>query len=234
MGAPPPERRVESATGPGRAPGHWADAGHLGIPAGSAAARTRLYAAPMTWVDAIVIAVIALSGIVAYFRGFVRELLSIGAWIGAVLLALYLQPWTRTFFTNVFGPSQAWLADVAGLAAVFVVTLIVLKLVIAAIAARIRASVLGGVDKALGTLFGVARGAFLVCLAYIVAGSFMPASERWPDAVRLARTLPYVADGAAWIISHLPPEYRPRMPDPVTQRAPTFDELNRPPARDRT
>lgn len=187
----------------------------------------------MTWVDAIVIAVIALSAIIAYFRGFVRELLSIGAWIGAVLLALYLQPWSRAFFTNIF-TGQPWLADVAGLAAVFVATLIVLKIVIAIIAGRIRASVLGGVDKALGTVFGVARGAFLVCLCYVVAGSFLPASERWPDAVRQARTLPYVADGAAWIVSHLPPEYRPRMPDPVAPGAPTFDQLNRPPARDRT
>lgn len=187
----------------------------------------------MTWVDAIVLAVIAVSGIVAYFRGLVRELLSIGAWIGAVVLAVALQPWSRSFFTNIF-PTTPWLSDVAGLAAVFVVTLIVLKIIIALIAKAVHASVLGGVDRALGVLFGLARGAFLVLVAYIAAGAFLPATERWPDPVRQARSLPAVADGAAWVVGHLPPEYRPRLPDPPTTRAPSADELLRPPARNRT
>ena len=187
----------------------------------------------MTWVDPIVLAVIALSGIVAYFRGFVRELLSIGAWIGAVVLAIALQPWSRSFFTNIF-PTSGWLADVAGLAAVFVVTLVVLKLLIAWIAGLIHASAMGGVDRALGVLFGLARGAFLVLLAYIVAGAFLPATERWPDPVRQARSLPPVSDGATWLVGLLPPEYRPRLPDPPATREPTADDLLRPPARNRT
>ena len=187
----------------------------------------------MTWVDAIVLAVIALSAIVAYFRGFVRELLSIGAWIGAVVLALALQPWSRSFFTNIF-QTQGWLADVAGLAAVFVVILIILKLLINWIGGMVRASALGGVDRALGVLFGLARGAFLVALAYIAAGAFLPATERWPDPVRTARSLPHIADGAARLVGMLPPEYRPRLPDPPAAREPTADELLRPPARNRT
>ncbi|WP_426956522.1 CvpA family protein [Muricoccus radiodurans] len=186
----------------------------------------------MTWVDAVILAVIVLSGVIGYMRGFIREVLGIGAWIGALVLAFLMLPGMRGIFINIT-PNQPWLADVAAIAVVFIATLIILKIIIAIIARGVRASVLGGVDRALGVLFGFARGAILVIIAYIAAGAFIPGTDRWPDPVRQARSLPYVADGAAWVVDKLPEGYRPRLPDPPTARAPTAEELLRPPARDR-
>ena len=40
----------------------------------------------------------------------------------------------------------------------------------------------------LGLVFGLARGAALVIVAYIVAGMVIPV-DRWPDAVLEARSL---------------------------------------------
>ena len=39
----------------------------------------------MTWVDLAVFGFLAISGLLAFGRGFVREMLGIGAWIGAVI-----------------------------------------------------------------------------------------------------------------------------------------------------
>jgi membrane protein required for colicin V production len=186
----------------------------------------------MTWVDGVVLAVLALSAVVAFFRGLVQEVLGVGAWIGAALAALALRP----VLVPLLGDSvtEPWMADAIVIVGAFVVVLIILKLIIAGIARRVQDSVLGGVDRALGLVFGLARGAFLVILAYILGGMVLPAAERWPEAVREARTLPLVVDGARWLVDMLPPDVRPRVAAPPAQPGPTLEDLIRPPARNRT
>jgi len=186
----------------------------------------------MTWVDGVVLAVLALSALIAYFRGFVREVLGIGAWAGAIAFALYAQPALKPLLAQYL--SQDWLAEIAALGIAFLLALLVLKLLIAWFAGVVRHSVLGGVDRALGIVFGLARGAFLIVLAYIVGGLFLPSPATWPEAVRDARTLPVVADAARTVVSQLPADYRPRLPELPEHGLPSMDELLRPPARGRS
>lgn len=187
----------------------------------------------MTWVDGVVLAVLAVSAVVAFFRGLVREALGVGAWIGAVLAALLLREPLAPLLERA-GVEPPWVAEALGAAGVFLVVLLVLKLLIAAIARRVQDSVLGGVDRALGLVFGLARGAFLVVLAYILAGLVLPTPDRWPEAVRDARTLPLAAAGAGWLLAQLPPGIRPHLAEPPVRPAPTLEDLMRPPARNRT
>ena len=185
----------------------------------------------MTWVDGLLLAVLAVSAAVAYSRGLVREVLGAGAWIGALVLAFTLLPRTLVLMDGAVQPD--WLAFAVAVGGVFLLALLALKLAIAWVAGLVRASALGGVDRALGTLFGLARGAFIAVLAYIVAGLFLP-SERWPEPVRDARALPFVADGARWLVDSLPPDYRPPVPGAPARPLPSMDDLLRPPARSRT
>jgi membrane protein required for colicin V production len=185
----------------------------------------------MTWVDFLVIAVLAASAVMAFLRGFVEEVLGVGAWVGAVLAGLALQPAVRPMLAGVEPP---WLADALAVAGVFLVVLVVLKIVIAFIARRVQASVLGGTDRALGLVFGLVRGAFLLIVTYILAGMVLPGTDRWPAAVRDARALPLVAAGAEWTVARLPPRFRPTVLLAPGRPAPTLEELMRPPARNRT
>jgi membrane protein required for colicin V production len=186
----------------------------------------------MTWVDGVVLAVLAVSAVLAFLRGLVHEVLGVGAWIGAAVLALALRPQVAPLLQDTVEPP--WLADALASGAVFLVVLLVLKLIIGVIARRVQDSMLGGTDRALGLVFGVARGAFLVILTYIICGMLLPAADRWPEPVRDARSLPLVIDGARWLVAQLPPEYRPRVAEPPAQRGPTLDDFMRPPARNRT
>ncbi|MBL6456642.1 CvpA family protein [Belnapia sp. T6] len=186
----------------------------------------------MTWVDAVVLAVLALSALLAFLRGLVQEVLGVGAWIGAAALALMLRPAVAPLLHGTVEPP--WLADALAAGGVFVVVLIVLKLIIGTIARLVQNSVLGGTDRALGLVFGLARGAFLVVLAYILGGMVLPATERWPEPVRDARSLPLVIEGAQWLVAQLPTEYRPRVAAPPARPGPTQDDFERPPARNRT
>jgi len=132
----------------------------------------------MTWVDGIVIAVVALSALIAFSRGLVREVLGVGAWLGAVVFALAALPTVSLLAAGYIQPQ--WLAEIIAIGGSFLLALIVLKLLIAWFTGMVRASMLGGLDRALGMVFGLARGAFLVVLAYIVGGLFLPSVERWP------------------------------------------------------
>lgn len=185
----------------------------------------------MTWADLIVVAVLVVSAAMAFLRGFVEEVLGVGAWIGAALAGLALQPMVRPLLTNVEPP---WLADALAVAGVFLVVLVVLKVVIGFIARQVQDSALGSTDRALGLLFGLARGAFLLVVAYILAGMVLPGVDRWPATVRDLRALPLVAAGADWVVARLPPRFQPQVLVPPLRPGPSLEDLVRPPARTRT
>jgi membrane protein required for colicin V production len=186
----------------------------------------------MTWVDGVALAVLVISAIMAFWRGFVREVLGIAAWIGAVVAAFAMRPAAKPFFDSFVDPP--WLADGLAVGSVFLAVLVVLTLIVNVIATRVEDSALGGVDRSLGAVFGLARGAFLVVLAYIIGGLFLPATDRWPDAVLQARGLPTVMSGAQAMAALLPAEYRPRIATPPERRVPTQEELLRPRVGSRT
>lgn len=183
----------------------------------------------MTWVDAALGAVVLLSAAVAFFRGLVREVLSLGAWVGAAAAAFFARPQLLPHSSAWIDPP--WLADAVGAGAVFIVALIILKLATNWLADLVQDSALGGLDRVLGLAFGAARGAVLLILAYILAGMFAPETQTWPDAVKQARTLPLVAEGARIAVEQVPEAYRPRLVPPPGQAGPSVDDLLRPPAR---
>lgn len=155
--------------------------------------------------DAAVIAVVILSGAFAFVRGFVREVLVVAAWIGAAFATLYsfsyLKPVLREYI------SSTLIADAATGLAIFIVTLVVLSLISHGIAARVRGSSVGALDRSLGFLFGLARGAVLVCIAYLVLTWFLPVSDQ-PAWIRDARVTPLVDQASAALLKLVPANTR--------------------------
>ena len=176
----------------------------------------------MTWVDLVVLGVLALSALLAFLRGFVREILGIGAWIGAVVAAIWALPYVRPHIRQWLGAPD--LVDPVAFGVVFLIVLLILLLLSGWIGALVRRSALGGLDRTLGLVFGIARGAALVVIAYIAAGMVVPV-DRWPDPVLRARSLPLTFEGASWAVSQLPPEYRPRLYPPPPGRETTAAAL---------
>ncbi len=151
----------------------------------------------MTGFDIAIIVVVGASGLFAFVRGFMREVLSIIAWFGASVAALYAVPYLRPFVTR-FTPSDR-LAGAASALVAFVVALIVLSLITAAIANRVKESPAGGIDRTLGFLFGLARGALLVCLVYAAMLVIMPALDAAPQWWTHSRTRPWLATGLSML-----------------------------------
>lgn len=166
----------------------------------------------MNWVDLVVLGVILISGFLAFARGLVREALGLGAWAVSAYVAYrtapLIQPWARLQIKEVA------LADTLTFIGIFVIVLILLSLIAGALAGAVRGSVLGGLDRTLGLVFGLLRGAALVCVAYILVGLAIPV-DQWPVPVMEARSLPLVYQGAAWVSDHMPPGYRPNVAVPA-------------------
>jgi membrane protein required for colicin V production len=176
----------------------------------------------MTWVDLAVLGVLAISALLAFMRGLVREVLGIGAWVGAVAVAVLGLPYMRGLARS-WIPNPEWV-DPASFVVLFLITLIILSIIAHIIGSSVRRSSLGGVDRTLGLVFGLARGAALIIVAYIIAGMVVP-QDHWPEPVLNARALSPTYDGAAWVVNQLPAEYRPHVRPPPIGRETTAEAL---------
>lgn len=126
-----------------------------------------------TLIDGIVAAVIILSAILAYSRGFVRESLAILGWIGAAVLAFVFAGAMRPLIAQIpyvdkIIADNCELGMIAGFAVVFALALVVFSILTPLFSSVVQRSALGGVDQGMGFLFGVARGVLLIVIAFIV------------------------------------------------------------------
>ena len=177
----------------------------------------------MNWVDLTVIAVLGVSALLAFMRGFVRELLGIGSWIGAAIFARWAFPLVHDRFRVWTGSAE--LGDPVALGAMFLLATIILSYVAGMVGRLVRTSHLSSVDRTLGVVFGVLRGGVLIAFAYIAAG--IVGVENWPPAVLEARALPYAYQGAVLAAALLPPEYRPSVQRPPQGRETRAEDLLR-------
>ena len=156
---------------------------------------------PFTALDIAIVAVLLISGLLAFIRGFVQEALSVGAWVGAIAAAVFGFPYARPYARQLI-PHEL-LADAAAGIAIFVVSLVVLSLLTRTMSSRIKDSTLNALDRSLGFVFGLLRGAFLVCLAYIAVEWVLTPSQQ-PAWMRDARAMPLVEWGAERLKSLVP------------------------------
>jgi membrane protein required for colicin V production len=126
-----------------------------------------------TAVDGVVLALIAVSALLAYARGLVRESLSIAGWVAAAVAAFLfapsLEPLMREIpvLRDIIGTSCE-LGILAAFAVIFAAALLVFSIFTPLVSGLVSNSAIGPVDQALGLLFGVARGVLLVLIAFLV------------------------------------------------------------------
>jgi membrane protein required for colicin V production len=155
----------------------------------------------MNGLDLAVVAVIVLSAVFAFARGFVREALSIVAWIGAAAAALY--GFDAVYRVTLKFVTTPLLAEVAAGAGLFLVSLIVLTILTGYVARFVQSSAASPIDRTLGLIFGIGRGAALVLLVYLLVDIGLPPNDR-PNWIREAKCQPYLAQGANWLRTFVP------------------------------
>jgi len=138
----------------------------------------------MAWVDLVIIGIIVLSALISLIRGFVKESISLVTWVVAGLLALrYYGPMADLLepFIN-----SVTLRQWVGGGILFVATLVVGAIVNFIVSQLVSKTGLSGTDKALGVVFGGARGVLIVTMVVLLAGlTPMPEASWWQDSIMI-------------------------------------------------
>ena len=156
---------------------------------------------PITLLDIVLIVVMLISGLLAMVRGFMREVLSITAWILAAAATLYsygkLVPYAKEYFNSDI------VAAVAVVGGVFLITLLVVSVLTIKVSDMVLDSRVGALDRTLGFLFGLGRGLIIVVVAFQFFTWLVPDRSQ-PEWVKSAKSRVVLAGTGQWLISMLP------------------------------
>lgn len=173
----------------------------------------------MTVLDLAVIAIVALSGLLAFVRGMVKEFFSLVGWIAGGLAVLFGLPLASPYVRQVIPIKIA--ADVVAGLAIFILVIVIVAILTTRISDKVKESSFGALDRSLGLLFGLFRGFILVSLAYILLVLTFGDTENEPDWMAEAQTKPALTIGGCTLL-HIAPddfaEYRELICDPESRR----------------
>jgi membrane protein required for colicin V production len=134
-------------------------------------------------------------------RGFMREVLSIAAWVIAALVTLYsfskLLPFAKTYFNN---DIVAYAVVIGG---TFLLTLLVVSVITVRFSDMVLDSRIGALDRTMGFLFGLARGLVIVVVAFLFFAWLVPDRSQ-PEWVRGAKSRVVLQGTGDWLMSMLP------------------------------
>ena len=162
----------------------------------------------MPVIDIIILVAIVVSVIVGMVRGFVKEAISIAALLLAIWAALYFGPAAGTAMAGWLESAelQMWFGRVF----LFAVILSLGGLLSWGLSKLVRLSILSGMDRFLGSLFGVCRGLLLIAVALILGQFAGFSNDPWWQDSKLIPHLEVVAD---WIKVMAPQGYELLTPD---------------------
>jgi membrane protein required for colicin V production len=134
-------------------------------------------------------------------RGFMREILSIAAWVIAALATLYLYakllPFAKSYFNNDI------IAAAVVVGGTFLLTLLIVSVITVRFSDMVLDSRIGALDRTLGFLFGLARGLIIVVIAFLFFAWLVPDRSQ-PDWVRSAKSRVVLQGTGDWLMSMLP------------------------------
>ena len=162
----------------------------------------------MPVIDIIIAAAVLISIVVGFIRGFIKEAMSIASLLIAIWAALYFGP-------AVGDVSESWLSSEElqmwfGRILVFAIILSLGGLLGWGISKLVRLSVLSGIDRLLGCVFGVLRGVLLLAI-FIIGGQFAGFDN--DDWWLQSRLIPHFEVVAEWIKVMAPEGYDLLVPD---------------------
>ncbi|MEL6299509.1 MAG: CvpA family protein [Pseudomonadota bacterium] len=170
---------------------------------------------PISFLDAILIAVALLSALLAMYRGLTREILSILSWIVAAGAVLYFVLYQEAFANDIAAQTglNAQIAKILIGAIIFLIVLVIVHLITSRISDSILDSRVGMFDRILGFMFGVLRGFVLVVIPFLFYEKLYPDRTQHPSWVQNSVSVPYLRSAGSAIESALL-QY---VPDPLTE-----------------
>ncbi len=136
----------------------------------------------MNLVDIAILVIIVVSLLMGLFRGLVREVLSLFSWAGALYIAYVFCLDGAVYLESYI--DQPPFRIVLTFVGLFIVSLIVFSIISYILYKMFALAGVSGVDRSLGTVFGLARGVVIVA-ALILGANFMDITTQpwWQESM---------------------------------------------------
>jgi len=153
----------------------------------------------VNWFDYGVLVVIGISALISLTRGFVREALALAAWVVSIWVAVsFSKPLALMLESFISTPS---IRLIAAFMLLFAGTLLVVSIINMLAVKLVRSSGLTGTDRAIGMVFGIVRGVFIVAVLVFLAGlTPLPQDAWWSESL----FMPHFQELALWLRDFLP------------------------------
>jgi membrane protein required for colicin V production len=161
--------------------------------------------ADFTVFDVVVFGGMALSGYLAYKRGLVKEVLSLGTWVLAAIITVSCYPLLKPLVAQHVKNEMA--VDAASAIGLFCLTIVALVPIGNYLTGLVKGPNATSIDKALGFVFGVVRGFLILSLLYLCSTFVWPENgerQMQPDWLMNARAKPLLAYGVELIEGIIP------------------------------
>ncbi len=173
----------------------------------------------MGMIDIGIVVLVFLSALIGIFRGLVREVLSLVAWVAAFYIAFRFHGELAVHLSSIQPES---LRNGAAFLGVFFIVLIGFSLFNYVVAKLVDSTGLSGTDRLLGVIFGVVRGAVIVLALVVLAGlTPFPDSKPWHKSM----LIPHFQEAGQWLKGYLPEDFAKYLDVPViTGNSSTTDQ----------
>lgn len=153
----------------------------------------------MNSIDYIILGILLVSTVISFWRGFVREILSLLAWVAAMWIAVSFTPQVSILIENqVTNDSIRLIVAFLGL---FITTLFVATLTNTLLSQLVKKTGLSGTDRMVGLIFGLARGGVIISVIVLVVGiTNIPQEAWWQESVLLG----HFENLAIWLKGNFP------------------------------
>jgi membrane protein required for colicin V production len=152
-----------------------------------------------SWVDFAIVAIVVFSTVISIMRGFVREAISLASWIIAVWISLEFGPLLAEALKDTIHSDQVrMLVSYLGL---FLVMIIIGAIVSHFVSKLLKVTGLSGMDRILGMVFGLFRGALVIAIGILIASlTDLPSSDWWQHS----SVIPVFKPVAIWLKDFFP------------------------------
>lgn len=148
----------------------------------------------MTGFDIAVLVLVALGAMTGFARGFVQEVLTLGAWIVSLVAIHYAHSAVSAMLVSYVG-DRLGAAPVLAFALLLLVPYVLVRFVAGRLGSASRNSFLGPVDRVIGFGFGAVKGMLMAVLGFsiiVLAYDTVWGVNGRPDWITQSRTYPFV------------------------------------------
>ena len=161
--------------------------------------------------------IVALSSVLAYARGFVREVMSIAGWVVSAIVAYVLVPIAVPYvgklpYLGEFLQGNCELSVIAAFVILFAISLIVIGLITSVLVQIAKMPAISALNQGLGFLFGVSRGVLLLIIALVLNDAILPQGQIYEgisqsqsakifDSVKILLQGPVANDAKDWLVA---------------------------------